>query len=86
MIASGSSLTVIYIILVSERIYVALAINYSGFENLTVTFPFILIVYIVASNCFDPYLGIATGFLTSEIVILIGTALGFDRTTTYIVY
>ena len=86
MIASGSSLTDIYIILVSERIYVALAINCSGFENLTVTFPFMLIVYIVATNYFVPYLGIITGFLTSEIVILIGAALGFERTTTYIVY
>ncbi len=45
-----------------------------------------LIVYIVASNSFKPYFGITTGFLTSEIVILIGAAIGFERTTTYIVY
>jgi hypothetical protein len=86
LIASRSSLTDIYIILLSERIYVALAINWRGLENLTVTFPFMLIVDIIASNCFVTYLGKTTGFLTSEIVILIAAVLGFELTTTYIVY
>ena len=86
MIASESSLTVIYIILLSERTYVALAISYSGLENLMVTLPFILIFDIVASSCLLAALGITTAFVPSGVVILIPAAFGFCWTSTYMVY